>query len=272
MKKFILGFCSGVIATVVCYKLYEEYEKRKKQDERETNNLIKEVKETLDRHKKDREDKYESVVQSIIDPVNYEVGIEPTNENMLMLRKPNGEFILKGEIREVEEEVMVEDMVDFPETFTEEQINYIVSNIRPVILSNVYKEILYKLFIKEYTIGDFINDNVIVFDASLERKMEYLGSNIPRKISIGDILLHYADRFNYDTEMDISRYYGEVINRILDYNTGLVDDQFIINQKCDELMDGKINMFPIDEINDEVLSIDSSYNNWIYDILKGDDI
>ena len=167
---------------------------------------------------------------------------------------------------------MVEDMIDFPETFTEEQINYITSNIRPVILSNTYKELLYKLFIKEYTIVDFINDNVIVFDASLERKMEYLGSNIPKKVSIGDILLHYADRFNYDTEMDISRFYGEVINRIFNYNTGLVDDQFLINQKCDEVMDGKINMFPIDEINDEVLSIDSSYNNWVYDILKGDDI
>lgn len=267
MKNFILGFCAGVIATVGGYKLYEGYKKKKEECDKETSELIKDVKQTLDRHKKDREDKYDSVIQSIKEPANYEVGIIVNDENMNIFKKPNGKII-----NIEEEEVMVEDMIDFPETFTEEQINYITSNIRPVILSNTYKELLYKLFIKEYTIGDFINDNVIVFDASLERKMEYLGSNIPKKVSIGDILLHYADRFNYDTEMDISRFYGEVINRIFNYNTGLVDDQFLINQKCDEVMDGKINMFPIDEINDEVLSIDSSYNNWVYDILKGDDI
>lgn len=256
MKNFILGFCAGIVATVGGYKLYEEYKKKKEECDKETSELIEDVKQTLDRHKKDRKDKYNSVIQSIKEPANYEVGI-----------------IVNDEIINIEEEVvMVEDMIDFPETFTEEQINYIISNIRPVILSNTYKEILYKLFIKEYTIGDFINDNVIVFDASLERKMEYLGSNIPKKVSVGDILLHYADRFNYDTEMDISRFYGEVINRIFNYNTGLVDEQFLIDQKCDELMDGKINMFPIDEINNEELSIDNSYNNWVYNILKGDDI
>ena len=264
MKNFILGFCAGIVATVGGYKLYEEYKKKKEECDKETSELIEDVKQTLDRHKKDREDKYDSVIQSINEPANYEVGIIVNDENMNIFKKPNGEIINIDE-----EEVMVEDMINFPETFTEEQINYITSNIRPVILSNTYKELLYKLFIKEYTMGDFINDNVIVFDASLERKMEYLGSNIPRKVSIGDILLHYADRFNYDTEMDISRFYGEVINRIFNYNTGLVDDQFLINQKCDELMDGKTNMFPIDEINDEVLSIDSSYNNWIYNILNG---
>lgn len=267
MRNFILGFCSGVIATIGGYKLYEEYKKRKKECDKETSELIKDVKQTLDKHKKDKEDKYESVIQSIKEPAEYEIGIIVNDENMNIFKKPNGEII-----NIEEEEVMVEDMINFPEIFTEEQINYITSNIRPVILSNTYKELLYKLFIKEYTIGDFINDNVIVFDASLERKIEYLGSNIPKKVSIGDILLHYADRFNYDAEMDISRFYGEVINRIFNYNTGLVDDQFLINQKCDELMDGKINMFPIDEINDEVLSIDSSYNNWIYNILNGGDI
>lgn len=264
MKNFILGFFAGVIATVGGYKLYEEYKKKKEECDKETSELIEDVKQTLDRHKKDREDKYDSVIQSIKEPANYEVGIIVNDENMNIFKKPNGEII---NIKE--EEVMVEDMIDFPETFTEEQINYITSNIRPVILSNTYKELLYKLFIKEYTMGDFINDNAIVFDASLERKMEYLGSNIPRKISIGDILLHYADRFNYDTEMDISRFYGEVINRIFNYNTGLVDDQFLIDKKCDEVIDGEVNMFPINEINDEVLSIDGSYNNWIYKIING---
>lgn len=267
MKNFILGFFSGVIATVGGYKLYEEYKKRKEECDKETSEIIKDVQETLERHKKDKEDKYESVIQSIKEPAEYEIGIIVNDENMNIFKKPNGEII-----NIEEEEVMVEDMIDFPETFTEEQINYITSNIRPVILSNTYKELLYKLFIKEYTIGDFINDNVIVFDSSLERKMEYLGSNIPRKISIGDILLHYADRFNYDAEIDISRFYGEVINQIFNYNTGLVDNQFIINKKCDELMDGKLSMFPIYEINDEVLSIDSSYNKWIYNILNGGDI
>nr|DAN54475.1 MAG TPA: SMODS and SLOG-associating 2TM effector domain family 4 [Caudoviricetes sp.] len=271
MRKLILGYCAGFISGVGAYIAYTKYKERKKQIDEENMRLFNEInsdiknlqkrrKEHLDELQKEYEDDIQTSYPPIINKEKFDEYIKENTEKFRDILKAYD--LKEGKIEEIKKGVEDEIMVDFPQYMSESQINYILSNVAPLSISVEYKNALCKLFFTEYDRKSFEDEDVILFDSCLEDKYSYLGTDIQSSISVGDILLYYAEQFEFDIDVDRTTYFGEVLNNIYEGNiNSYLNDNYVL-KICDEIISLKRIIFPIEA---EPVSIKHSYDTFIYE-------
>jgi hypothetical protein len=271
MKKLILGYCAGFISGVGAYIAYTKYKERKKQIDEENMRLFNEINSDIEDYQKRRKELLDDLQKEYNEdrcsdyPIRYS---EEDFDNYIEENPERLEHILKahnlkeGKIEEIKKGVEDEIMVDFPQYMSESQINYILSNVAPLSISVEYKNALCKLFFTEYDRKSFEDEDVILFDSCLEDKYSYLGTDIQSSISVGDILLYYAEQFEFDIDVDRTTYFGEVLNNIYEGNiNSYLNDNYVL-KICDEIISLKRIIFPIEA---EPASIKHSYDTFIYE-------
>ena len=271
MQKLILGYCAGFISGVGAYIAYTKYKERKEQINKENERLFNEINSDIEKLQKRRKEHLEELEKEYDDDIrtSYPPTINTEDFDTYLEENPEKlESILKaydlkeGKIEEIKKGVNDEIMVDFPQYMSEAQRNYILSNVSPLSLSVEYKNALCKLFFTDYDRNCFEDDDIILFDACLEDKYSYIGTDIQDTISIGDILLYYAEQFEYDIDVDRTTYFGEVLNNIYEGNiNSYLNDNYVL-KICDEIISGERIIFPIET---GVKSIKHSYELYIYE-------
>lgn len=271
MQKLVLGYCAGFISGVGAYIAYTKYKERKEQINKENERLFNEINSDIEKLQKRRKEHLEELEKEYDDDIRTSYPPTMNTEDFDTYLEENPEklesilraYDLKeGKIEEIKKGVNDEIMVDFPQYMSEAQRNYILSNVSPLSLSVEYKNALCKLFFTEYDRNSFENDDIILFDACLEDKYSYIGTDIQDTISIGDILLYYAEQFEYDIDVDRTTYFGEVLNNIYEDNiNSYLNDNYVL-KICDEIISGERIIFPIET---GANSIKHSYELYIYD-------
>lgn len=254
MRKLILGYCAGFISGIGAYIAYTKYKERKKQIDEENERLFNEINSDIDNLKKRRLHHLNDIQKEYDEDRCSDYPNQYSEEDFDKYFEENPDrlndilrvYNLKKEkIEEIKKGVNDEVMVQLPEYMSEYQVNYIMSNVTPLSLSIEYKNALIELFKIEYKRKAFSNiDDYILFDACMEEKYSYIGEDIDEKISVGDILLHFAEQFEFDVDIDRTTYFGEVLDNIYEGNINSYLNTNYVNKICDEIVSGKRELFP----------------------------